>query len=198
MAAFAERAVASGRPVDRGECWDVANAALKNIVATRPDLPAPIPSIARTHGHLIFEARPGNGRWRGGDTQIRRGDVAEWRRAKLGDRFSYSTLGDPDHTQVIVADAIPTRVPIDGGSITPAELGAIEVVEQSQGHAPSRRRYDLTTMTEGELWIYRPVRLTRLSSADRLKVAALEQMDRPQPITAVWPPPIAETFAAGS
>lgn len=55
--------------VNAGECWDLASAALAAV----EDLPAPVPSIARTHGHLIYSGsaigkdpkRCQKGRWRG-------------------------------------------------------------------------------------------------------------------------------------
>lgn len=99
MVDFAERAVAGGRPIARGECWDVASEALASI----HDEPKPFPSIGRTHGHLIFYGKAGGrgeGVWRGGDEYVRPGDVVEWRKVKIREvgmgPGSYSTLGDPD------------------------------------------------------------------------------------------------------
>lgn len=43
-----------------------------------------------------------------------------------------------------------------------AALVSLAVVEQSQGHHPKHANYDLTTMTAGEVWIYRPVSLVAL------------------------------------
>ena len=100
LVAFVNRAVASRRPVARGECWDVAAEAL-NSVAT--SLPKPFPSIGRTHGQLIFYGKAGGrneGVWRGGDAYVRPGDIVEWRTVRIREvgmqAGSYSTLGDPE------------------------------------------------------------------------------------------------------
>lgn len=91
-----------------GECWDLASEALAAVSG----LPPPIPSIARTHGHLIYSGsasgsdykRDQRGKWRGvsqrasslgrisqkliklcrqGDTAVRRGDIVEWRQVRV-------------------------------------------------------------------------------------------------------------------
>lgn len=66
-------------------------------------------------------------------------------------RGSWSTLGDPDHTAVIVSDAVPSRTPIDGQALLPSELHSLEVIEQSAGKVPTKRRYDLTAFSAGEV-----------------------------------------------
>lgn len=75
IAQFAEQAIASGQPVGHGECWDLADQALKSL--EQYDIPKVVPSLSRCHGHLIYEGKAlpsgQEGRWRGGDTQIRRG-----------------------------------------------------------------------------------------------------------------------------
>lgn len=80
---FAKQAVASRKPVARGECWDVAAEGIDSIAKGRQDLPAPFPSIGRTHGHLIYYGKADggkdNGQWRGGDPYVRGGDIVEWR-----------------------------------------------------------------------------------------------------------------------
>ncbi|KAF8153973.1 hypothetical protein B0H34DRAFT_72531 [Crassisporium funariophilum] len=166
MALFAESFLGAGQYCARGECWDMANEALKYF-AQYDYIPKPVPSISRTHGHLIFEGKATNrgremaGRWRGGDVSVRRGDIVEWRKVKIGIKGappgSFYTLGDPDHTAVIVSDSIPSSSPVDGGSMKPSDLGIITVVEQSLGQLPERRDYDLSCFEEGEMWIYRPV-----------------------------------------
>ena len=160
VAAFAERAEASGRPVARGECWDVAHEALlhaASLCAQPRD--APILSTSRAHGHLLFCGRPGVGLWRGGDDRLRAGDVVEWRTVRIGAaRFgSFAVLGDPDHTAVLVEDTVPRCTVADGESVRPADVGVLTVVEQSAGRAPKRDSYDLAKLQEGEFWVYRPV-----------------------------------------
>lgn len=72
-------------------------------------------------------------------------------------RGSWSTLGDPEHTAIIISDAPPNVTPQDGESIPPSAFGHLLVIEQSQGKAPSRCSYDLSAFEKGEMWIYRPV-----------------------------------------
>jgi len=165
IAAFAESFAGTGEFCSRGECWDLAHEALKYFDAY-DYVPKPVPSLSRTHGHLIFEGKAmgkGNmvGRWRGGDDRVRRGDIVEWRRVKINtvgaSPYSWATLGDPDHTAIIVRDSQPTRQPTDGKPLSPAELVSLEVVEQSVSSPPERKDYDMNAFEEGEVWIYRPV-----------------------------------------
>lgn len=162
VAGFAESYEGTGQYCARGECWDLANEALKYFDEF-DYVPKPVPSTSCTHGHLIFSGKATSkqnqmGRWRGGDDRVRRGDIVQWKRAKVVfDHGGYATLGDPDHTAIVVADSVPREPVGDGMSVRPGALGVIEVVEQSVGSPPKRERYDLGGMTEGEIWIYRPV-----------------------------------------
>lgn len=158
-AAFAERAEASGRPVARGECWDVAHEALLHAESIFGPHDAPILSTSRAHGHLLFCGKPGVGRWRGGDDRLRAGDIVEWRsvRIGMGQYGAYSLLGDPDHTAVLVQDTVPRCAVADGQSVKPADVGVLTVVEQTAGRAPKRDSYDLANLQQGEVWVYRPV-----------------------------------------
>ena len=167
IAAFAESFLGTGEFCARGECWDLADQALKYF-DDFDYVPKPVPSLSRTHGHLIFEGKAsgkGNmvGRWRGGDDRVRRGDIVEWRKVKInfvGARAnSWAILGDPDHTAIIVRDSQPSRAPADGQDLSPADLGSLEVVEQSAGSPPDRKVYDLAAFEQGEMWIYRPIGL---------------------------------------
>ncbi|KAF7421096.1 hypothetical protein PC9H_011616 [Pleurotus ostreatus] len=167
IAAFAESFVGTGQYCSRGECWDLASEALKYFDQF-DYVPKPVPSISRTHGHLIFEGKANGvhktvGRWRGGDDRVRRGDIVEWRKVKIGlvggAPGSWAILGDPDHTAVIVRDSTIAggRTVRDGDSVKPGDLGSLEVVEQSVGSPPDRKEYDLNAFEEGEMWIYRPI-----------------------------------------
>jgi hypothetical protein len=76
IAAFAESFDGTGGFCGRGECWDLAHEALKYFDEF-DYVPKPIPSLSRTHGHLIFEGKAMGkgkmvGRWRGGDDRVRR------------------------------------------------------------------------------------------------------------------------------
>jgi len=102
------------------------------------------------------------GRWRGGDDRVRRGDIVEWRKVRIGMKNrpgGFYTLGDPDHTAVIVLDAVPSTTTSveDGCDLSPADLGILVVVEQSVGRLPKKTEYDLSMLEEGEMWIYRPI-----------------------------------------
>jgi len=182
VAHFAEEAERNGVPIAHGECWDLASEALASITG----LDSPVPSISRTHGHLIFSGsasgkNPGTdqrGTWRGGDTAVRRGDVVEWRRVRVGikepGRTGYSELGNPDHTAVIVQCYLSSypgvnTQPKDGEAIRPAEVGVLEVVEQSQGKPPTRAVYDLQGMETGEIWIYRPIGMRSYLGIDEFR-----------------------------
>ncbi|RPD76971.1 hypothetical protein L226DRAFT_483206 [Lentinus tigrinus ALCF2SS1-7] len=163
IAGFAESFEGGDQPCARGECWDLAHEALKYF-EQYDYVPKPIQSISRTHGHLIYEGRASDkgrtqlGRWRGGDDRVRRGDIVEWRSARVGTGpLSWSMLGNPDHTAVIVSDMVPRTSVADGMMVRPAEMGTLEVIEQSLGTPPKRARYDLSQFQEGEVWIYRPV-----------------------------------------
>ncbi|PSR72998.1 hypothetical protein PHLCEN_2v11102 [Hermanssonia centrifuga] len=164
IAAFAESFEGTGQYCARGECWDLASEALKYF-DQYDYVPKPIPSLSRTHGHLIYEGKAVKnglqqcGRWRGGDDRIRRGDIAEWRsvRIGMGKTGGYAILGAPDHTAVIVSDCVPSTHVYDGGPVKPSQLGLLEVIEQSVGSPPKRQTYDLNQFQEGEMWIYRPI-----------------------------------------
>jgi hypothetical protein len=172
IAQFAESFLGAGTYCARGECWDLANEALKYF-DQYDYIPKPVPSISRTHGHLIYEGKATKkgkemvGRWRGGDDRIRRGDIVEWRKVRMAtdSRGGYALLGDPDHTAVIVSDGPPipaaTKPPHGepGASIPPSDLGQLTVVEQSVGQPPVRKDYSLHGLEEGEIWIYRPIAL---------------------------------------
>ncbi|KAJ2932733.1 hypothetical protein H1R20_g4360, partial [Candolleomyces eurysporus] len=165
IALFAESFLGTGQYCARGECWDLANEALKYF-DQYDYIPKPVPSISRTHGHLIYEGKASKkgkemvGRWRGGDDRIRRGDIIEWRTARITSvnaPGSYTILGDPEHTAVIVSNSKVLPNVGDGLSIPPSALGSLTVVEQSVGQPPVRKDYNLLGLEEGEMWIYRPI-----------------------------------------
>ncbi|KAH9915325.1 uncharacterized protein B0H18DRAFT_940000 [Fomitopsis serialis] len=167
IASFAESFVDAGEYCARGECWDLAAKAIE-CFEQYDYVPPPIPSTLRTHGHLIFEGKAmgkGNqvGRWRGGDDRVRRGDIVEWRKVRFvmstGRMTQTKMLGNPDHTAVIVSDAVPSVQVSDGQSLKPADLGTLEVVDQSvsTGIKPKLDKCVMSGFEEGEVWIYRPV-----------------------------------------
>ncbi|GAA5871914.1 hypothetical protein JCM1840_004743 [Sporobolomyces johnsonii] len=182
---FAREAVERGEPVGRGECWDLAHEGLEVIRAELGGSGlAPFPSIGRTHGRRLFYARAARGgettmgRWEGDDTYVREGDVVEWRRVRIREEGapsgSWSLLGDPDHTAIVLSASPPLSLPsLSPALIDPsyplAALGALTVVEQSLGQVPQIRTYDLGAMSEGEVWIYRPAALRDVVGVDELR-----------------------------
>lgn len=159
IAGFAESFEAAGKPCARGDSWDLASEALKYF-DQYDYVPKPVPSISRTHGHLIFEGKVSGdgavqaGRWRGGDNCIRRGDIVEWREARINTSANaWSILGA--HTAIVVRESMPALG--EGDRMRPVDIGSLEVVEQTSGRPPARKTYDLNQMMEGEIWIYRPI-----------------------------------------
>lgn len=171
IASFAEGFLGSGSFCARGECWDLASEALKYF-SQFDYVDKPVPSISRTHGHLIFCGRADGsghqvGRWRGEDDRVRRGDIVEWRSVKINvvgaPPGSYSLLGDPEHTAIITRDSVVRcgndRKVRDGMSVKPNALESLEVVEQSRNSPPEPKQvtYDMEAFEQGEVWIYRPI-----------------------------------------
>ncbi|EGG12615.1 uncharacterized protein MELLADRAFT_101031 [Melampsora larici-populina 98AG31] len=147
--------------VGRGECWDLANEALKAIPSFSPHLPLPLTSINRTHGWLLYHGEAnglgnGVGHWLPECIdQIRPGDVIEWKLVSCNTIHPtlMCKLGDPDHTAMIL-DVKSSN--ITNRFIPPSQLGQITVLEQSLKQLPIRRTYDLSTISAGSVWIYRP------------------------------------------
>ncbi|KAH9975039.1 hypothetical protein BGW80DRAFT_1299696, partial [Lactifluus volemus] len=158
VAHFAEHAAEIGRSVGSGECWDLALKGLEYAASHSEPDNAPILSTDNAHGHLIFCGKRGMGKWRGGDDRLRRGDIVQWRSARIGKApDAQTTLGEPHHTAVLVRDTVPLPNVTDGKSIEPADVGVLKVVEQSPGVPPKRNSHDLAKLQEGEIWVYRPV-----------------------------------------
>jgi len=163
VAGFAEGYEGTGQWCARGECWDLANEALKSF-SQYDYVPLPLPSIRKTHGHLIYEGHAsGSGFWRGGDDRIRRGDIVQWLSTTVVEKSGRTIFfGFPDHTAVIVKDqVIPGLEPYDGMELRPQELGRLEVVEQSVKSPPHRNVIELAGMQKGDVWIYRPIGLEK-------------------------------------
>ena len=167
IASFSESFLGGGEFCGRGEGWDLANEAIK-CFAEYDYVDRPVPSTGRSHGHLIFVGRAGakagqrqEGRWRGADDRIRRGDIIEWKSVKIRlQNGGQAILGDPEHTAIITRDTVPGYSVYDGMEMTPSQLGEIEVVEQSRNFVPTEPKrgvYDMEGFLEGEVWIYRPV-----------------------------------------
>lgn len=163
VAEFAERAEASRTHVGRGECWDLANDGLREVgelAESSGGFAKPMPCVGRTHGHLLFSATAGQtGVWRGGENAIRRGDIVQWLSVKIklvGQPNVTMTLGQPDHTAIVVADTAVSGIPeeegVDGLRLLDAScIGPLEVVEQSARELPTRRTYDMSQFMSGQV-----------------------------------------------
>lgn len=167
IASFAEGYVEAQQYCARGECWDLASEGLKYFEQF-DYVEKPIPSLAKTHGHLIasFNADVSGtpiGMWRGGDDRVRRGDIVQWKSVKIDIIMNWgrgaATLGAPDHTSIVVSDLVPGCPVGDGEWLDIARFGTLEVVEQSvsTGGLPKRAEYELSGLAQGEVWIYRPI-----------------------------------------
>ncbi|GAA5933407.1 uncharacterized protein JCM15063_001306 [Sporobolomyces koalae] len=183
IAQFARHAVSNQGPIARGECWDLAHEALKTVAneLDHSNL-KPFVSIGRTHGQLLYWANaqdPSHGQWFGGELYVREGDIVEWRSVTIREagapNGSYSILGDPDHTAIIVGTGSPTSLPEPSPSLSdpapyaPSSLTCLTVVEQSLGQIPTARTYDLSHFSKGEIWIYRPCGMSELVGFDRVE-----------------------------
>lgn len=152
---FAQDALARGVPVARGECWDLANEAIAACEADKIG-DAPFPSIARTHGALLYYARAGTGEvvgtWTGGDVYVRPGDIVEWRSVTIREvgmaPGSYSTLGDPEvrlsflirHRQVPSDPRKPSPFSTRPSSSPPERPSPFLVSTPAEGSLPSSTR----------------------------------------------------------
>ena len=167
LASFAERCIEAQDYCGRGECWDLASEGLKYFDQL-DHVEKPIPSLSLTHGHLIasFNADVSGapiGMWRGGDDRVRRGDIVQWKSVRIGFKTSRGhgtvTLGEPDHTAIVVSDLVPGCPVENGKRLKVAKFGTLEVAEQSKstGGLPAKAKYDLSGLEQGEVWIYRPI-----------------------------------------
>ena len=167
IASFAEGYVEAQEYCARGECWDLASEGLKYFEQF-DYVEKPIPSLSRTHGHLIasFNAEVSGtpiGMWRGGDDRVRRGDIVQWRSVKIEVDMGWgrgtATLGAPDHTSIVVSDLVPGCSVENGEWLDVARFGTLEVAEQSvsTGELPKKAKYGLSGLRQGEVWIYRPI-----------------------------------------
>lgn len=99
---------------------------------------------------------------------MRRGDIVQWLSVKIklvGQPLMTMTLGEPDHTAIVVADAPISSLGAPGGGewdgglrpLHSSAIGALEVIEQSVRELPTRRTYDMGQFQSGQVWIYRPI-----------------------------------------
>lgn len=116
-----------GQQVGNGECWTLANEALKAVGARHP-------------GTCVW------GRPLQPDEEVYPGDVIQFTSVKLETRTSKQTLGMPNHT-AIVGQVVSPGVYLILQQNTGGKTGKVV----SQG------TIDLSTKTEGTLEIYRPL-----------------------------------------
>jgi hypothetical protein len=142
-----------GTQVGNGECWTLANEALKAVAASCPsrDVEPCMSSQSLVHGYEIYSFVPASSpqqRPPGGvlEAGVARGDVIQILKgvfkSKDGMRTQYA--GDPDHTAVV------TSVERDG---------RVKVVQSNVGGSKNvaKGEYDLSEMVSGEARIFRAV-----------------------------------------
>jgi hypothetical protein len=134
-----------GQQVGNGECWTLADEALK-AVGEQTNPPC-MPSQSLVHGHIVYEHVHGHSPvW--ADDIIRAGDIVQWLSAKYErrerGRIVYgSSVGAPDHTAVV----------------TKYSDGVILVLHQNTGGAKVVKtgEFRFAEMVGGEIRIYRPI-----------------------------------------
>ncbi|KZT25047.1 hypothetical protein NEOLEDRAFT_1134269 [Neolentinus lepideus HHB14362 ss-1] len=148
IAAYAESVADSGEDFP----GNLASAALKYFDQF-DYIDKPVPTIHRTHGHLIFygSAETGLGHWIGGDPVIRRGDIIEWHAAMFNEGWR-RVMGD--HTSIVVKDRV---ISYREGDFSLGRLGILNVVELVAGMRVERKDFDMDGFVQGEIYVYRPV-----------------------------------------
>ena len=141
-----------GLKVGNGECWTLADEALKAIAATcKAHNQEPcMPSQSLIHGHVLYTYIPSQSHLpvpAGGipESGVARGDIVQILKARFESRNGgWQTAGDPDHTAVV------TGVEADG---------TVSVVQQNVGgkKAVMRGTYNMAEMVSGEVRIFRAV-----------------------------------------
>jgi hypothetical protein len=140
-----------GTQVGNGECWTLANDALKAVATSRTSAGQEpcMASQAFVHGGLIFSYLPAvssSPNPPGGikEAGVARGDIIQFLSAHFKDGGRQQWAGMPDHTSVI------TGVKADG---------TLEVVEQNSGGVKIVKRgsYEMGQLVGGEVRIFRPV-----------------------------------------
>lgn len=142
-----------GRQVGDGECWTLANEALKAIgsrASSKGREPC-MSSQSYVHGSLIYSYIPATSPYpepRGGvhEAGVARGDIVQLLSAhfKSKDGRSEKWAGAPDHTAVVTG-------------VQPN--GVVNVVEQNVGGVKKVRdgSYDMSELVRGEVRIFRAV-----------------------------------------
>ncbi|KAL2074335.1 hypothetical protein VTL71DRAFT_8113 [Oculimacula yallundae] len=141
-----------GVQVGNGECWTLANEALKAVAASCKSYNQEpcMSSQSLIHGHILYtyiplqspQPIPAGGILEAG---VARGDIIQILKARFESRNgAWQTAGDPDHTAVI------TGVESDG---------KLRVVQQNVGgkKVVMEGTYDMDEMTSGEVRIFRAV-----------------------------------------
>lgn len=136
-----------GQCVGRGECWDLADHALKSLP------PEAMRSRGKVHGHIVFEHIAGHGApvW-GADATLRPGDVLQFDACRFEERDPSTrrvtrtiSCGAPDHTSIVTAYA--------------TDSGCVDLLEQNSGgrRFVTTGRLALHALVSGSVRAYRPI-----------------------------------------
>lgn len=121
-----------GKKVGNGECWSLANEALKSINGC-------MPSQMRTHGCLVYSTNSAD---KYAD-KPRKGDIIQYKSCKFVRKSAVLHIGLPDHTSIIIG--------FKGEYIKVAEQNIGGVKSVGKGYIC------LNELIEGEIRIFRPV-----------------------------------------
>lgn len=137
-----------GRQVGNGECWTLANEALKAVAegCERRGKEGCMACVGFVHGGLLYEQKyPNAPHPRGGirEAGVARGDIMQFYDTKFEGPHGWKFAGVPDHTAVIRS--------VDGERLTVLEQnnGCDQIVRE--GH------YILSELVKGEVRVFRPV-----------------------------------------
>lgn len=134
-----------GTQVGNGECWTLANDALKAVAedCKKHGEEECMPCIGFVHGCLLYEQKFRH-QPHVGEAGIARGDVVQFYEAKFEGPHGWKSAGSPDHTSVVVS--------VEGD-------GELRVLEQNNGVDSIVREgsYNLAELTGGEVSVFRPV-----------------------------------------
>ena len=134
-----------GTQVGNGECWTLANDALKAVAedCKKHGKEECMACIGFVHGSLLYQQKFGH-EPHIGEAGIARGDVVQFYEAMFEGPHGWKSAGSPDHTAVVVD--------VEGD-------GALMVLEQNNGADRIVREghYNLQELSGGEVRVFRPV-----------------------------------------
>lgn len=136
-----------GTQVGNGECWTLANEALKAVAedCKKKGEEECMACIGFVHGSMLYDHKIPNPPEPASiqAAAVARGDLMQFDEAKFEGPHGWKTAGSPDHTAVVVG----------------VEGETLRVLEQNNGHDKIVREgaYVLSELLKGEVRVFRPV-----------------------------------------